>query len=104
MVLFDEGGARLPSLWNLQNKQWSQVRFWEDTWLGRKALKDQYSGLYSITRKKHITIVEALATVQPNISWRRTLLGSRLVAWNELLSRIAKIHLTHDDAFLWTLS
>jgi hypothetical protein len=43
--------------------------------------------------------------VQPNISWRRTLLGSRLVAWNELLSRIANIHLAQDDdAFHWTLS
>ena len=83
----------------------SQVRFWEDTWLGSNALKFQYHGLYKITRKKHVTIGEFLTTTQSNTYWRRTLFGSRLVAWNELLSRIANIHLTQDeDAFYWTLS
>ncbi|WVZ64087.1 hypothetical protein U9M48_013656 [Paspalum notatum var. saurae] len=69
-----------------------------------QGLKDQYSGLYSITRKKFITIAEALTDTETIFSWRRTLFGSRLVAWNELCSRIANIQLTQeDDTFHWNL-
>src|SRR6266540_6268437 len=83
----------------------SHLRFLEDIWLGNRALKDQYPGLYSIVRKKFMTIVEVLATAQPNISWRRSLLGPKLVAWNELLSQIAQINLLEeDDEFRWNLS
>ena len=48
----------------------TQVRFWEDRWLGNQPLKDQYPGLYSIVRHKFKTIAEVMTTEQPNISWR----------------------------------
>ena len=80
------------------------MRFWEDIWLGNRALKEQYPGLYSIVRKKFMTIAEVLATAQPNISWRRSLIGPKLVAWNELLSRIDHINIIDDeDEFRWNL-
>ncbi len=80
----------------------SQVRFWEDNWLGNRPLKDQYPGLYSIVRKKFMTIAEVLTVAQPNISWRRSLLGAKLAAWNELLSRVAQINLIDEnDDFHW---
>jgi hypothetical protein len=34
----------------------SQVRFWEDAWLDRSSLKDQYPALYNIARKNHFNI------------------------------------------------
>lgn len=30
----------------------TQVRFWEDEWLGNVVFRDQYPGLYNIVRKK----------------------------------------------------
>ena len=33
-------------------KDGSQVRFWEDIWLGNRSLRDQYPQLYNIVRKK----------------------------------------------------
>ena len=81
------------------------MRFWEDRWLGNQSLKDQYPGLYSIVRHKYKTIAEVLTTDQPNISWRRSLFGHKLVAWNELRSRIDHINLTaDDDEFRWNLT
>ena len=82
----------------------SQLRFWEDKWLGQNPLKDQYPGLYSIARHKFCTIVVVLGSNPPNISWRRNLLGHNLVAWNDLLPQIANIQLAENrDISLWNL-
>jgi hypothetical protein len=68
-------------------------------------LKDQYPGLYNITRAKFKTIAEVLTNNETIFSWRRTLFGSRLTEWNELRSRIANIQLTQeDDVFHWNLT
>src|SRR5436189_4864160 len=51
-----------------------------------------------------MTIAEVLTVAQPNISWRRSLFGAKLAAWNELLSRISQINLIdEDDEFHWNL-
>lgn len=90
---------------NFKIRNGSQVRFWEDNWLGNGTLKHQYPGLYCITRRKFITIAEVLSTPQPNISWRRSLIGPKLVAWNELYSRIARVQLDQgEDEFTWGLT
>ncbi|WVZ75254.1 hypothetical protein U9M48_023328 [Paspalum notatum var. saurae] len=59
-------------------KNGSQVRFWEDAWFEGQGLKDRYPGLYSIARKKFITIAEALTDTGAAFSWRRTLIGPSL--------------------------
>ena len=85
-------------------KDGTQVRFWEDKWLGNSSLQEQYPCLYNITRPKHVTIAEVLSGPSPNLSWRRDLIGPKLVAWNNLLSRIANIELAHEqDEFHWNL-
>ena len=82
----------------------SQVRFWEDTWIDNRALKVQYPGLYGIVRRKFVTIADVLSEAEPNVAWRRSLIGPKLAAWNELLSRIANVQLSHeDDEFRWNL-
>ena len=68
-------------------KNGSHVRFWKDTWFERQGLKDRYPGLYSIARKKFITIAEALTDTKAIFSRRRSLIGPRLATWNELRSR-----------------
>jgi hypothetical protein len=37
-------------------KDGSQIRFWEDTWLGNGPLREQYPALYSIVHRKSDTI------------------------------------------------
>ena len=66
----------------------SQVRFREDTWLGNSPLRDQYPQLYNIVRKKQDTLADVLSTQIPNLSWRRDLIGNKLVIWNNLVSRL----------------
>lgn len=53
----------------------SQTRFWKDKWLENFSLKDQYSSLYNIARKKHIRIAQDFSTPPLNISFRRVLVG-----------------------------
>jgi hypothetical protein len=86
-------------------KHGSQVRFWEDIWLGGSTLKGQYPCLYNIARSKSITIAEALNVSLPNLLWRRSLVGPNLVAWTELCTRLENIVLTHEqDDFYWKLT
>ena len=85
-------------------KDGSQVRFWEDRWLGNITLQEQYPQLYNIVRKKHDTVADVLSIQIPNISWRRDLIGNKLISWNNLLSRLEGIELRQErDEFRWNL-
>ncbi|WVZ71541.1 hypothetical protein U9M48_020116 [Paspalum notatum var. saurae] len=82
-----------------------QVRFWKDIWLGPTPLRAQYPCLYNIARPKNTTIAEVLSSSPPNLSWRRDLVGPKLVAWNHLLPRIANFELSQEpDDFHWNLT
>ena len=52
----------------------SQIRFWEDTWLGRHRLKMEYPNLFNIVRQKEATVAHTLSTVPLNVSFRRALI------------------------------
>ena len=81
-------------------KDGAQIRFWEDKWLGNSPLRDQYPCLYNIVRLKHTTVAAVLQSFPPVLSWRRDLVGPKLVAWNSLFLRIANITLTPEtDVF-----
>jgi hypothetical protein len=85
-------------------KDGSEIRFWEDKWLGNATLRDQYPALYSIARHKGDTIAKVMASSPPDISFRRSLLGNRLTSWNALLQRLASIQLEPGpDEFRWNL-
>ena len=81
---------------NFVIKDGSQVRFWEDIWLGNSPLREQYPQLYNIVKKKQDTVAEVLRTLSHNLSWRRDLIGSKLVMWNNLVSWLANMVVTHD--------
>ena len=71
----------------------SEIRFWEDKWLGNAPLKDQYPALYNIVRHKSDTLAEVMQSSPPVMTFRRDLIGPRLEAWNALLGRLAMIEL-----------
>lgn len=82
----------------------SQIRFWEDVWLGQTRFSQLYSSLYNIVHRKHATVAEVLGSLPIHISFRRALVGDKLVAWNELVLRLASIQLTEgQDTFRWSL-
>ena len=82
----------------------SQVTFWKDTWLGNSPLRDQYPQLYNIVKKKQDTVADVLSTQISNLSWRRDLIGNKLVMWNNLVSRLSTIDLSQErDGFKWNL-
>jgi len=71
----------------------SQIRFWEDRWLGRVLLKEVYPSLYKVARRKQSTVAEVLRSVPINITFRRALVGNKLLDWRDLIGRIASINL-----------
>jgi len=38
----------------------TQIRFWEDIWLGKKPLKTKFPALFNIVRRKHDTVAKVL--------------------------------------------
>jgi hypothetical protein len=85
-------------------KDGSEIRFWEDSWLGDEPLMDQYPALYRIARNKSDTIAVVLETTPPNVSFTRNLIGVRLANWHVLQERLTGIQLTDDrDVFRWNL-
>ena len=49
-------------------------------------------------------MAEVLSSDTPNLSWRRDLIGSKLVMWNNLAARLSNITLNNEqDEFKWNL-
>jgi len=69
----------------------SQIRLWEETWLDRHPLKMEYPNLFNIVLAKSMLRLHTLSTVQLNASFRRALLGNKLLEWNNLVARVANI-------------
>ena len=85
-------------------KNGAQIWFWEDAWLDNAPLSEQYPALYRIARRQGDTIATVMATSPPNVTFKRVLLGQRLVAWNTLIQRLGDIHLSLEpDEFRWNL-
>jgi hypothetical protein len=80
------------------------IRFWEDRWLGNFTIKELYPTLFTITRKKHISITSIFSTVPLNVSFCRGLVGYNLNCWHNLVARVADTRLTDmNDKFIWGL-
>jgi hypothetical protein len=85
-------------------KDGSQIRFWEDSWLGNSPLSEQYVALYSIFHHKSDTIALVKATSPPDVTFRCDLIGPRLVAQNAQHQHLDSIQLSAGpDEFRWNL-
>jgi hypothetical protein len=83
----------------------SEIRFWEDKWLGNTTLREQYPALYNIVCYKEDTLAKVMGSNPPQVTFRRDLIGARLVSWNALLQRLENVHLTQgSDEFRWNLT
>jgi hypothetical protein len=83
----------------------SQVRFWEDDWLGSGTLKLRFPSLYNLARRKNSTVACVFSTVPLNISFRRGLAQQLRVQWFQLVSLVAHTELNSNrDLFRWNLT
>jgi len=88
----------------LEQKDGSQTRFWYDTWLGNKPLKDKFPSLFSIVRSKQDSVAQVLRSVSFNISFRRNLVGANLRAWYRIVASVLDINWSEQkDVFVWSL-
>jgi hypothetical protein len=60
-------------------KDGSRIYFWKDSWLGNSPYREQYHALYSIVRHKSDTIALVMATSPLDVTFRRDLIGPKLV-------------------------
>ena len=74
--------------------------------MGTTPLREQYPALYGIVQGRHKsdTLAQVMVNNQPNVTFRRDLVGPRLASWHELLLRLATVNLTQGtDEFRWNL-
>jgi len=71
----------------------TQIRFWEDIWLGNQPLKSQYPSPYNIVLKRYATVAEMFSSRPLNISSRRSLIGDKLTDWYNLVARLLNVDL-----------
>jgi hypothetical protein len=57
------------------------TRFWEDISLREVSLAYQYAILYNIVQRKEVCFPSVLSQIPLNISFRRSLVGTKWVAW-----------------------
>ena len=82
-----------------------QTRFWKDLWLGNESLVNRYPMLYRIVRRKNTIVSRVLSTSPLNVSFRRALIGEKLVAWLELVALVVLVSLNeNEDVFVWNLN
>jgi hypothetical protein len=72
-------------------KDGTNTRFWDDTWIGDKPLKDTYPALYHIARDRHVTVSKVMSSRPLNISFRRSLVDNNLRQWIHLVARVSTV-------------
>jgi hypothetical protein len=81
------------------------VRFWEDVWLGKTSLAQQYPSLYNIVQRKNVLVANVLSQTPLNIGFRRVLNDHKWNQWVHLCQRLMSIQLNNDqDKFMWKLT
>jgi hypothetical protein len=86
-------------------KDGTKTRFWDDTWVGDKPLKDAYPSLYNIVRDSHATVSKVMSTSPLNISFRRALVDNKLLEWRKLVAQVSNVGLVEgSDYFKWKLT
>jgi hypothetical protein len=68
---------------NLKVGMGTKTRFWEDTWITDPCLASYFPRLYAISNDHNITVQKACPPTLNSLSFRRTLVGERLIEWNK---------------------
>ena len=81
-----------------------QVRFWEDWWVGRERLMNQFPILYRIVGQKNQPVANVLSSQPLNISYKRALVDEKARMWTDLVALVLNVNLVEaDDKWEWNL-
>lgn len=96
--------SQFLSLGKFSLRSGNQLRFWKDHWHRKRPFSVQYPSLYNIVRHKSATVQEVMSTCPLNVSFRRALVGDKVVAWQNLVAKVASVQLQGgNDIFRWGL-
>jgi glycosyltransferase involved in cell wall biosynthesis len=85
-------------------KDGTNTRFWDDTWIGDKPLKDTYPTLYNIVRDRQATVSKVMSSRSLFISFRLSLVDNNLRQWLHPVARVSNVVLVDgNDHFKWLL-
>jgi hypothetical protein len=56
----------------------TQIRFWEDTWVGNNPFKRQFLTIFNIVHDPHATVTSVMSDDHYNISFKRALVDLKL--------------------------
>jgi hypothetical protein len=83
----------------------TSTRFWDDTWIGDKPLKDTYPTLYNIAQDRQATVSKVMSFRPLNISFRRSLVDNNLRQWLHLVAPVSNVVLEDgNDYYKWLLT
>jgi hypothetical protein len=86
-------------------KYGTNTRFWDDTWIGDKPLKNTYPSLYHIARDRHVTVSKVMSSRPLNISFKRSLVDNNLSQWLHLVAWVSNVVMVDGkDYFKWLLT
>jgi hypothetical protein len=71
----------------------SQVRFWEDKWLGNHPLKERFPDLFHLVRRKQDIMSNVLSSVPLNISFRRNIVGRNMRDWHRIVNSLLEVNI-----------
>ena len=85
-------------------KSGRQTRFWEDVWLGDRALKIDFHNLYNCCSDQSVTMEEALRSAGCNLKFRRSLTHQEMREWELMMDALEAVQLNEGrDETLWLL-
>jgi hypothetical protein len=86
-------------------KDGSEFRFLEYKWLGNATLREQYSAMYNIMRRKGDILAKVMESNLPCVTFRRDLSRPHRLDWNAFLHHLAFVQLSNGaDEFRWNLA
>jgi hypothetical protein len=78
------------------------VHFWDNVWLGKSSLANQYPSLNNIVQRKNVLVANVLSHNPLNIEFRRVLNGDKWIDWLLLCQTLMKVNLSKQpDKFVW---
>ena len=78
---------------------------WEDLWLTDTSFASQFPHLYAISNDQNITVRDALGSSISSLSFRRNIVGPKLVEWENVRTLCDNVVLSdEDDQLVWLLT
>jgi hypothetical protein len=81
-----------------------KTSFWKSIWIGNLPLSVQFPVLFDLTYVKDITVNEAITSNFEALTFRRRIVGTLRVLFDEMISCCKQVSLSdQEDKIMWNL-